>query len=225
MNSKQYRPDVDGLRAVAVIGVVTFHAFPIWVPGGFVGVDIFFVISGFLITSIITKEMEDKTFSFPTFYARRARRIFPALVVVLATLLGVGWFLLLADEYAAVGKHTAAGAGFIANIAFFQEAGYFDASAKFKPLLHLWSLGIEEQFYLVWPALLFFRRPVSRMEMDRRRLGRSISCLLLLVDTPKRLRSVLSPSGPLLGTDGWRASRLFSFRSARRPSSKNGRFA
>jgi peptidoglycan/LPS O-acetylase OafA/YrhL len=159
LNSKQYRPDVDGLRAVAVIGVVTFHAFPIWVPGGFVGVDIFFVISGFLITSIITKELEDKTFSFPTFYARRARRIFPALVVVLATLLGVGWFLLLADEYAAVGKHTAAGAGFIANIAFFQEAGYFDASAKFKPLLHLWSLGIEEQFYLVWPALLFVVAP------------------------------------------------------------------
>jgi len=111
LNSKHYRPDIDGLRAVAVVGVVAFHAYPFQVPGGFVGVDIFFVISGFLITSIITKEMEERTFSFATFYARRARRIFPALAVVLVTLLGAGWFLLLADEYAAVGKHTAAGAG------------------------------------------------------------------------------------------------------------------
>jgi peptidoglycan/LPS O-acetylase OafA/YrhL len=154
LNSKHYRPDIDGLRAVAVVGVVAFHAYPFQVPGGFVAVDIFFVISGFLITSIITKEMEERTFSFATFYARRARRIFPALAVVLVTLLGAGWFLLLADEYAAVGKHTAAGAGFVSNIVFFQEAGYFDTSARFKPLLHLWSLGIEEQFYLIWPALL-----------------------------------------------------------------------
>ena len=162
MSSKQYRPDIDGLRAVAILSVLAFHAFPGRVPGGFVGVDIFFVISGFLITSIITNEMEAKTFSFATFYARRARRIFPALTVVLAALLVAGWFLLLADEYAAVGKHTAAGAGFISNIALFLEAGYFDASAKFKPLLHLWSLGIEEQFYLIWPALLLVGAPSRR---------------------------------------------------------------
>jgi peptidoglycan/LPS O-acetylase OafA/YrhL len=95
LNSKHYRPDIDGLRAVAVVGVVAFHAYPFQVPGGFVGVDIFFVISGFLITSIITKEMEERTFSFATFYARRARRIFPALAVVLVTLLGAGWFFSL----------------------------------------------------------------------------------------------------------------------------------
>jgi peptidoglycan/LPS O-acetylase OafA/YrhL len=151
-----YRPDIDGLRALAVLSVVVFHAFPERLSGGFIGVDVFFVISGFLISTIIFRNLEQGTFSFPEFYARRIRRIFPALVLVLASSYVFGWFVLLADEYRQLGKHIAGGAGFISNLVLWTEAGYFDASAETKPLLHLWSLGIEEQFYFVWPLLLWF---------------------------------------------------------------------
>ncbi len=147
-----YRPDIDGLRAVAVGVVLLFHAFPARLPGGFVGVDIFFVISGYLISGIILDA--GGGFSFKTFYARRIRRIFPALGAVLAAVLVAGWYLLYADDYARVGRHVAAGAAFASNFAFWQEASYFDVAADLKPLLHLWSLGVEEQFYLVWPLLL-----------------------------------------------------------------------
>ena len=150
-----YRPDIDGLRAVAVLSVVIFHAFPNVLRSGFVGVDIFFVISGYLITSIILEGLERDRFSFATFYARRIRRIFPALLVVLATCLIAGWFLLLPDEYSLLGKHTLAGAGFVSNIALWLEANYFDAAADTKILLHLWSLGVEEQYYLFWPVVLW----------------------------------------------------------------------
>jgi peptidoglycan/LPS O-acetylase OafA/YrhL len=151
----KYRPDVDGLRAVAVICVVLFHAFPMLLPGGFVGVDIFFVISGYLITSIIVSDLDDGKFSFLSFYARRVRRIFPALLIVLAFCIVAGWFLLLSDEYEQLGKHIAGGAAFIANFIFWKEANYFDTSANTKVLLHLWSLGVEEQYYLVWPAMVW----------------------------------------------------------------------
>ncbi|HLZ03205.1 MAG TPA: acyltransferase family protein [Bradyrhizobium sp.] len=150
----KYRPDVDGLRAVAVISVVIFHAFPTLLSGGFVGVDVFFVISGYLITSIIVSDLDDGRFSFATFYTRRIRRLFPALLVVLAACLVAGWFLLLPDEYQQLGKHVAGGAAFIANFIFWKEANYFDTSANTKILLHLWSLGVEEQYYLIWPALV-----------------------------------------------------------------------
>jgi len=149
-----YRPDVDGLRAIAVAIVVVFHAFHGVAPGGFVGVDVFFVISGFLISGLIFKGLEDGTFSFRTFYARRIRRILPALTLVLATTLAVGWFALLPDEYARLGRHAAAAAGFFINIVFTREAGYFDVAAEAKPLLHLWSLSVEEQFYVIWPLLM-----------------------------------------------------------------------
>ena len=149
-----YRPDVDGLRALAIVPVVVFHAFPTLAPGGFVGVDVFFVISGYLISSIILGGLERGRFTFREFYARRIKRIFPALVLVLAACLAWAWFALFSDAYALLGKHVAGGAGFIANFLYWDEAGYFDAASDTKPLLHLWSLGIEEQFYLVWPALL-----------------------------------------------------------------------
>lgn len=151
----KYRPDIDGLRAIAIIAVVCFHAFPNWVTGGFVGVDVFFVISGFLISTIIFSNLAKDKFSFTEFYARRIKRIFPALIIVLAVSYSFGWFVLLADEYKQLGKHIAAGAGFVSNFFFWQEAGYFDNSAETKPLLHLWSLGIEEQFYIAWPLTLF----------------------------------------------------------------------
>jgi peptidoglycan/LPS O-acetylase OafA/YrhL len=150
-----YRPDIDGLRAVAVLAVIGFHAFGRWVPGGFAGVDVFFVISGFLISSIIFKALDEGRFSFSSFYARRVRRIFPALVVVLSATWALGWFTLMADEYRQLGKEVVSGAGFVSNFLFWKQTGYFDASAELKPLLHLWSLAVEEQYYLLWPLALF----------------------------------------------------------------------
>src|SRR6202521_2231150 len=111
----KYRPDIDGLRAVAVLSVVGFHALPAFVKGGFIGVDIFFVISGFLISSIIFSEIEQRNFSFWRFYRRRIRRIFPALLLTLSFCYAFGWFVLFADEYRQLGKHVAGGAGFISN--------------------------------------------------------------------------------------------------------------
>jgi len=149
-----YRPDIDGLRAVAVLAVVGFHAFPDWLKGGFVGVDVFFVISGFLISRIIFTSLEGPGFSYAGFYARRARRIFPALISVLLACFACGWLFLPAFEYKQLGKHMAAGTAFVSNFVSWNEAGYFDFAAEVKPLLHLWSLGIEEQFYIFWPLLL-----------------------------------------------------------------------
>ncbi len=152
--SPQYRPDVDGLRAIAVLLVMNYHAFPEAIPGGFIGVDIFFVISGFLITGIIGRELDLKRFSLAGFYARRIRRIFPALIIVLCAALVLGWFWMLPAAYAQLGSDAFASAAFSANIALLLQSGYFDIASAKKPLLHLWSLGIEEQFYLFWPLLL-----------------------------------------------------------------------
>ncbi len=151
----EYRADIDGLRAVAVGAVIAFHAFPEWLQGGFIGVDVFFVISGYLITALILKTIEHRTFSFSDFYARRIRRIFPSLLLVTASCCCFGWFALLPDEYRSLGKHMAGSAIFIPNLLFWRESGYFDFSAETKPLLHLWSLGIEEQFYLFWPLIVW----------------------------------------------------------------------
>jgi peptidoglycan/LPS O-acetylase OafA/YrhL len=156
LSHPKYRPDIDGLRAIAVLSVVAFHAFPALMKGGFIGVDDFFVISGFLISTIIFETLDKGTFSFAEFYARRIKRIFPACLLVLIASYTFGWFALLSDEYKQLGKHIAAGAVFISNLVLWNEAGYFDNSAETKPLLHLWSLGIEEQFYIVWPFFLWF---------------------------------------------------------------------
>ncbi len=155
LSHPKYRPDIDGLRAIAVLSVVSFHAFPNFFKSGFIGVDIFFVISGFLISTIIFENLEKHTFSFYEFYVRRIKRIFPALILVLISSFSLGWFFLLADEYKQLGKHIASGAGFISNFVLLDEVGYFDNSADTKPLLHLWSLGIEEQFYIFWPFLVW----------------------------------------------------------------------
>ncbi|WP_347989338.1 acyltransferase [Methylomonas sp. AM2-LC] len=144
----QYRADIDGLRAIAVLAVVAFHVFPGAIPGGFIGVDIFFVISGFLISGILIRSFENENFSYKEFYARRINRIFPALILVMGISLAFGWFVLMSDEYKQLNKHTAGGAGFISNFILWEEAGYFDTEADKKPLLHLWSLAIEEQFYI-----------------------------------------------------------------------------
>ena len=153
--TSSYRSEIDGLRAFAVLSVVAFHAFPSWLKGGFIGVDVFFVISGFLITSHIFEKLDRGQFSFTDFFGRRIRRIFPALILVMACSLAFGWFALLADEFAQLGKHVASGATFITNFILVDESGYFDNAAETKPMLHLWSLAIEEQFYIVWPLVLW----------------------------------------------------------------------
>lgn len=155
----KYRPDIDGLRAIAILSVIFFHVFPGLVPGGFIGVDIFFVISGFLITTILIENLAAGSFSFFEFYSRRIRRIFPALLVVLASSIILGWFVMLPDEFKQLGKHLI-GAGISSNIVLINESGYFDNSAETKPLLHLWSLAVEEQFYIMFPLIMwvFFKK-------------------------------------------------------------------
>jgi len=150
-----YRSEIDGLRAFAVLSVVVFHIAPTWLNGVFIGVDVFFVISGFLITSHIFENLDKGKFSFTDFFGRRIRRIFPALILVMACSLAFGWFALIADEYAQLGKHVASGAAFISNFILVDESGYFDNVAETKPMLHLWSLAVEEQFYIVWPLVLW----------------------------------------------------------------------
>ena len=150
-----YRRDIDGLRAVAVVFVILFHAFPQVLRAGFIGVDIFFVISGYLISGLIFSALDAKTFSFANFYHRRARRILPALLAVLGASLIAGWLTMTPDEFSALGKHAAAASLFVANWAYWLQAGYFDSAAVLKPLLHIWSLGVEEQFYFFLPPLLW----------------------------------------------------------------------
>jgi peptidoglycan/LPS O-acetylase OafA/YrhL len=151
LHRTDYRPDIDGLRAMAVLTVMAFHAFPDSVKGGFIGVDVFFVISGFLITKLIQSGLDNQHFRFSAFYASRVRRLFPSLLVVLLSCLFLGWFALLSDEYKLLGKHISATAVLIPNWILWSDSGYFDYAAHSKPLLHLWSLGVEEQFYLCWP--------------------------------------------------------------------------
>jgi peptidoglycan/LPS O-acetylase OafA/YrhL len=159
-----YRADIDGLRAIAVLLVIGFHAAPNRISGGYVGVDVFFVISGFLITGLLLHALEEDRFRFSEFYLRRIRRIFPALVTVLIFCFAAGWFFLTPDEFKSLGKNIFGSAIFSSNFVLLGETGYFDGlSIVRKPLLHLWSLGVEEQFYIVWPALLWiaFSRKLS----------------------------------------------------------------
>jgi peptidoglycan/LPS O-acetylase OafA/YrhL len=173
-SSPPYRPDIDGLRAVAVGMVILFHAAAALCPGGFVGVDVFFVISGYLITSVIWREMRTGTFTLTQFYARRCRRILPALFVVLGATWIAARLRLTADDVHVLARHIIGGATFTSNILLWQETGYFDIAAIRKPLLHLWSLGVEEQFYAVWP-------PVVMLVVARHwRLGRTTTTILVL---------------------------------------------
>jgi peptidoglycan/LPS O-acetylase OafA/YrhL len=149
-----YRPDVDGLRAVAIAAVVAFHAFPAAVRGGFTGVDVFFVISGYLISRIIWRGLAEGSFTLAWFYGRRVLRLFPALVLVLAATLAAGRWVFLPDAYETLGKDVASAATFASNLILWQDAGYFSENAALRPLTHLWSLAVEEQFYLVFPLLL-----------------------------------------------------------------------
>jgi len=177
--SDRYRSDIDGLRAIAVMLVLNFHGFPETMPGGFIGVDIFFVISGFLITGIIARELGDERFRLMTFYNRRIRRIFPALIVVLCTVMVLGWLWMLPAPYAQLSRDVAASAAFSANIALLFTSGYFDIESAKKPLLHLWSLGIEEQFYLFWPLILML---AARLRWNLIRVAAAIAIASFLLN-------------------------------------------
>lgn len=166
MMKLSYHPEIDGLRAFAVSFVVLFHFFPASLKGGFVGVDVFFVISGYLITSIVSNDITNGHFSFARFYGHRIRRIFPSLLLVLIFTTVVSWLFLFPDQYVAIVKHVAGGAAFIANFVLWRESGYFEWQAHQNPLMHLWSLGIEEQFYIVWPiALLLITRWAGNFQL------------------------------------------------------------
>ncbi len=161
----KYQPHIDGLRTVAVLPVLIFHLGSPLLPGGYVGVDVFFVISGFLITGILLKDMEVGRYSLLEFYKRRILRILPALaVVLLATFLGSG-LIFFETERVETGKSIAAAAGFISNLYFWNDAGYFTAPAETKPLLHTWSLAVEEQFYIVFPPLIFLTFKYARRNL------------------------------------------------------------
>jgi peptidoglycan/LPS O-acetylase OafA/YrhL len=155
LSNPNYRADIDGLRAVAVLSVVGYHAFGTLVPGGFIGVDVFFVISGYLICGIIFAQVSANTLSLREFYIRRINRIFPALCLVLACCLAAGWVYLFPGEFAELRRHVTAGALFYANYTLRGEAGYWDRASELKPLLHLWSLAVEEQFYIFFPLLAY----------------------------------------------------------------------
>jgi peptidoglycan/LPS O-acetylase OafA/YrhL len=157
-NAIAYRADIDGMRAISIAAVVGFHSAPEFVPGGFIGVDVFFVISGYLISSIVFLEIDEGRFSLLNFYARRIKRLFPALLAVLMTTALAGWFYLLRFEFRDLGAQIAGAAAYVVNFVFRDQGGYFDSWAGPKPLLHLWSLSIEEQYYIFYPAILLLVR-------------------------------------------------------------------
>jgi len=174
MSSKSYRPDIDGLRAIAVISVMFFHARLPGFGGGFVGVDMFFVISGFLISSIILWDISEKQFSLLDFYERRIRRILPVLLFIMLVTSILAWFVLLPNDFRRFGKYLIASLFMIPNVAAWKVSGnYFSPSVETNPLLHLWSLGVEEQFYIFFPIVLFFSVRYMREKL----------CWLLLILT------------------------------------------
>ncbi|HEY3797734.1 MAG TPA: acyltransferase family protein [Caulobacteraceae bacterium] len=161
--AQQYRPDIDGLRAIAVLAVILFHVGAPCFDGGFVGVDIFFVLSGYLITQILAREMDAGSFTIVGFYERRVRRIIPALFVMLFISSALGYLFLIPSFYTQFTQSAAAAALSLSNVYFYKHSGYFDISADLVPLLHTWSLGVEEQFYIVLPILFFVARRLSRL--------------------------------------------------------------
>ena len=183
-----YRPDIDGLRALAVVPVLLFHAEVPGFSGGFVGVDIFFVISGYLITRIILRDLSLERFSIWSFIERRVRRILPALYIVMVACIPAAWFLMLADDFENFGQSTFATVVSANNVLLWLTSGYWGTSSEFKPLLHTWSLGVEEQFYLGYPLLLLvlskFRRSATAWVIATVWIASIVSAQVLLDRAP-----------------------------------------
>lgn len=202
---RNFRDDINGLRAWAVLAVIFYHFGVYGFTGGFIGVDIFFVISGFLMTGIVIESLENqkgKKFSVMAFYMARARRILPALIVLCAVLLAIGWFALPSPEYKLLGSHSAGGISFISNIQFWREAGYFDAESHDKWLLHTWSLAVEWQFYIILPLILasvWHYRPNKTFIITTLTIGLIASLATSIILTP------LKPTAAfyLLPTRAW----------------------
>src|SRR5215470_4648546 len=154
-----YLPFIDGLRAIAILAVVTYHAIPGLLPGGFAGVDIFFVISGFLITRLINREIQEKRFSLPRFLLRRARRLLPAAIACFALTLSISYFVLLPVAFQDFGRSMVATILMYANLFYYHLSGYFSPQAFEVPLMHTCSLAVEDQFYVTWPAILMLIMP------------------------------------------------------------------
>ncbi|KKD60425.1 acyltransferase [Grimontia sp. AD028] len=196
-----FRYDINGLRAIAVIAVVLFHFNPAWVPGGFAGVDVFFVISGFLMTGIIFRGLENDSFNLFKFYVARANRIIPALAVLCLVLLLYGWFYLTPLDYKALSKHVASSVGFVSNVIYWRESGYFDAASHEKWLLHTWSLSVEWQFYILYPIVLVALKKYLSLENSKRLIviGTVLGFCLSVVATMKWP----NPAYYLLPTRAW----------------------
>lgn len=174
-----FRPDIEGLRAWAIVPVVVFHAFPHRLPGGFLGVDVFFVISGYLITKLLAQRMDAGTYSLAGFYAARIKRIFPALFVALLAAAALAWMLLPAPDLKAFGRSLVAAVAFLSNHEFLRTSDYFGGDADLKPLLHTWSLSVEEQFYLLFPPMLWLLKRQSRVPPAAAVAGLGLVSLLL----------------------------------------------
>ncbi|MEB8431780.1 acyltransferase family protein [Cocleimonas sp. KMM 6892] len=196
-----FREDINGLRAIAVMAVMLFHFEPAWAPGGFAGVDIFFVISGFLMTGIIFKGIENDSFSILRFYAARANRIIPPLFALCATLLIIGWFVLTPADYRNLGINSAASSVFISNIIYWLESSYFAPGVENNLLLHTWSLSVEWQFYLIYPVILLF---LSKF-LSINNIKKLLIVITLLGFSYNLYVSVYSPSAAyyLLGSRFW----------------------
>ena len=197
----KFRKDVNGLRAIAVIAVMLFHFNASWMPGGFADVDVFFVISGFLMTGIIFRGIEQDNFSILAFYIARANRIIPALAFLCLALLVFGWFYLAPLDYKTLGKHVASSIGFLSNIVYWSESGYFTAASHGKWLLHTWSLSVEWQFYVMYPLVLIALRKFMSVKTIKKTVLLAtvlgfIFCVIFTYKWP-------SPAYYLLPTRAW----------------------
>jgi peptidoglycan/LPS O-acetylase OafA/YrhL len=218
-----YRSEIDGLRALALLPVMFFHAGFATFSGGFAGVDVFFVISGYLITTIILAEQQAGSFSLINFYERRVRRILPALFVVMAACLPLAWVILLPDDLKRFSQSLVAVSTLSSNVLFWKTSGYFDAAAELKPLLHTWSLAVEEQYYLLFPAVL-----VLGWRFGKRRMAVLLALAALLSLAVAQWASIRQPVAAfyLLPTRGWELllGSLLAFYLSRSTAAKPARW-